>query len=192
MLNSSSESSAISWDTAESSGVLLLGGLGSGNSLLCGTGAIEDGMEGYAMSCRFVVFLNREMSTIQESQSFIWFWGSLQIPGIANGIKWRSPLSHPSKFDRHVPQITWSCLYLGHQFSCQNKFHKHKKTLLLLLFYISSVLNWCIDHRHSKNNQQKAYIYVMMTFFNLSAIRLQLFIEQSAKNWLISFNICNY
>ena len=37
--------------------------LGSGSSLLCDTYAIEDGMEGYAMSCQILAFLNLKMST---------------------------------------------------------------------------------------------------------------------------------
>ena len=66
MLKLSSEYSSISSDTAKSSEALLHYSLGTGNSLLCGTGAIEDGMKRYAMSCRFLVFLNLEMSTIQK------------------------------------------------------------------------------------------------------------------------------
>ena len=65
MLKSSSESS-ISSESIKSSETLLHCGLGTGNSLLCGTGAIKDGIEGYAMSCQFLVFLNLEMSTIQK------------------------------------------------------------------------------------------------------------------------------
>ena len=56
--NSSSKSKS-SWD-------VLAGGLGIGNSLLWGTEAIEDGIEGYTMSRRFLVFLNLDISTIQK------------------------------------------------------------------------------------------------------------------------------
>ena len=44
--------------------------------------------------------------------------------------------------------------YLGYQFSCQNKFHKHKKTLLLLLFYISPVLTF-LDLNWGQNDPRE-------------------------------------
>ena len=47
----------------ESFAFILAGGLGIGNSVLCGTGVEENRMEGYTMLRRFFVFSNLELST---------------------------------------------------------------------------------------------------------------------------------
>jgi hypothetical protein len=106
----------LTWPTSSSLdslslSVVFVGGFGTGNSALWGTGLISDGKLGYWTVC--LDFAVTPVILIrQKYQSEIWSVGSLQITGVAKGIQ-RVPSTNYARSLAHVTQQKWGAQLLS-------------------------------------------------------------------------------